>query len=1494
MQLDTDNSLGDAPVPSELRPITISAPVPVSAPQRTQSLPAVAPSDPSPFSARAFGDSDALRTQIYSGALKAASGLPPLENTKHRLTLTDVHYDGPETYSLRDQKRAILESRSLGRKLQGVWTLSDKATGHPVGTRRTTLATIPFYTPRGTFIQNGVEYTLAHQFRLRPGVYSRLRDNGEIESHVNILPGQGAGHRVELEPETGVFRLKFGQSRLPLVPLLRASGVPDSKLREVWGDDLANANFRVADSSTIDKLHQRLIRGAAPYDPTERGKSVAAAFAAMKLDPDVMQRTLGKPYDRMTPDVYLDTTKKLLGIARGTEEPDDRDNLAYMTIHGPEDLISERLARPHQRLRRAFWKASVKGDMSALAPNLMTKAVEAALITSGLGQPGESTNPLTILDQQGRVTRLGEGGIPDISAIPDESRSVQPSQLGYVDFLATPESLAAGVDSRMASSTRKGSDGRLYSPFIDARTGDLTVQSPHQLADKVVTFPGSMDRPGNKVMALVGGRLRRIAKDRVDYILPSMESALSATSNLVPGKSTIKGQRVAMAGRMIGQALPVVDAEAPWVQNLIPGSDGKTFESHYGVSGGAIRAKTAGKVTAITPEFIEIEAQDGTKQTIETAVHMPYNRKTGLNQIAAVRIGDPVQPGDLLATSNYTDKSGTLALGRNARVAYIPFEGRNYEDAWVISQSFADKMTSDHLYQHALEVEDGVQFGKNVHVSAFPGRYSKSVLDNFDTSGVIKPGTRVHQGDPLILAVKEKAHSLNRVHSGHSRTYSDQTETWEHHEPGIVTDIAQTPKGIRVVVQSTMRMKSGDKISGRHGDKGLVAHIYPDDKMPRDSEGRPFELLVNPLGLLTRTNAGQIVETALGKIASKTGKAIALGDFDSTEDAVEFAQRQLKDNGMTDTETITDPSTGRQIPDVFTGNRWFMKLTHTAESKAQGRGLGSYSSDGSPSKSGKDGTGSKRLALMDLNALLSHGATAVIRDGRSVRGQDNPDYWTQFMSGHTPPPVKVPFVHTKFINTLRAGGINPVREGRKTQFMALTDKDVDALAGSRELSNADTVDPSKGLKPIAGGLFDQKLTGSHDGKMWSAIPLAEPMLNPVMEEPTRRLLNLTEAKFRDVMAGRAELAGDTGPSAIHNALKSLNVDKEIEEARQAFSSGRKTAKDSAARRLRYLKSTKALGIHPGEWVLKRAPVLPPAFRPISVMAGGVPLVSDANYLYRELHEANSNLKELTGKISDVGEERLALYDAFKAVVGLGEPTHPKNQERKVKGALRSIFGNSPKYSYVQRKLLSGTTDLVGRSAIIPDPDLDLDSAGIPEDRAWSVYRPFMVRRLVRSGMKHMDAARAVEERSDPARRAMLEELKVRPVILNRAPVLHRYGVMAFWPKLVKGDALRINPFVTTGYGADFDGDQMNYSVPVEEDAVNDAINKMMPSRNLYAPSNFKVHQVPSKEFAGGLYSASTLKDETKPERSYATARDAIAAYRRGEIHVNQPVKIHDR
>lgn len=664
--------------------------------------------------------------------------------------------------------------------------------------------------------------------------------------------------------------------------------------------------------------------------------------------------------------------------------------------------------------------------------------------------------------------------------------------------------------------------------------------------------------------------------------------------------------------------------------------------------------------------------------------------------------------------------------------------------------------------------------------------------------------------------------------------------------------------------------------------------------MPRDSQGQPFEILLSPQGISTRTNPAQLIETKLGLLAERQGKPVKVEDFTDLDDLTEWAFGETRKAGIPDVEDVVDPGTDRKIPGVITGRRFIMKLHHTAEGKEQARGSGGYTQEGAPAKGGA--TGSKRIALLDTNALLSHGATEVLRDVGAIRGQRSENYWLQFMQGFNPTAMKVPVVYEKMINQLKASGINVVRRGAQLHVMALSDADLDELAGSREIASGETVRWDKRLKPIEGGLFDPKLTGGHNGNRWAAIKLAEPLPNPVMEEPIRRVLGLTQKKFEAVLGGTESLPKyGSGPRAIAAALEDIDLDKELALVRVQVQQGKKTERDQALRKFGFLKSAKRLGIHPKQWVLKRAPVLPPAFRPISLMTKDMPLIADPNYLYRDLIDANTNLREMHKQLGDegVGPERLAVYHAFKAVTGLGDPVGKKSRDKKVRGILQSIFGSSPKFGTVQRKLISTTVDNVGRAAITPNPDLDMDHVGLPEESAFDIYGRFVARRLRRQGMPLTRALSLIRERAPLARQALLEEMEERPVFINRAPVLHRFGIMAFRPVLTRGHTLQVSPLIVKGFNADFDGDAMQFHVPTDAEAVRESYERMLPSRNLLSPADFQspVH-MPSNEYIAGLYHATAGTRKVKrATKIYRTKADAIAAYRRGEITMDTPVKI---
>jgi DNA-directed RNA polymerase subunit beta len=1370
-------------------------------------------------STRALGDATATKNAIYGKVLDASKQIPSVSNKFYSLAVEDPHYADDDSFTLADQKKAILEGKTMARRLRGTWHLKDLE-GNTVEKKLATLAQVPHMTKDGTFVLNGNAYSLGHQARLRAGIYHRIKENGEIEAHVNVLPGEGFSHHYYLEPSTGVFKIQIKQSSIPLLPVLKALGATDKELSSAWGRDLLAQNQLKDDPRAISKLYDRI--GKKIPDATEADKEqvVRNFLTNIKLDPEVTHRTLHHPYDKLGKEAIIASTQKLAQLSRGEAEADDRDHPAFQNFYGPEDLLSERLIRSKPLLNQLLWKATNKKSLATIPAGAFTRHVHSAILDSGVGVVPEQVNPLETLDQQTRVTRMGQGGIPSLDAVPDEARGVQPGQFGYVDLVRTPESMKAGVDARLAYQARLGTDKRIYAPFKDARTGKTVWKAPQEIADLSLGFPGPSPVPGFS-HAITEGRAQTVDPSKIDVYLPHMEHSFSALNNLVPGKSMIKGQRAAMASRFLTQALPLVGGEAPLVRNAVPNTKGQTsFDEFYGEAVGAVRASAQpGRVKKITPDAITVKYEDGSEQTHELYNRLPGNRKTQLHNTPMVQAGDAVQPNQLLAKSNYTDDKGYVALGRNLRVAYIPFHGRNYEDAIIISQSAADKLTSEHLYQHALDWDDKIRKGKSQFVNIFPATYDKKILSTLDEDGVVKVGTKVKFGDPLVLATKPQDVTHKKVYSPHKGSFSDASLTWEHHSDGEVVDVSPTSKGVNVAVRSTSPSQVGDKLSNRYGGKGVISEIVPDDQMPHDSRNMPIEIALNSHGTISRTNPAQNLEVALGKIAERTGQPYNLEDFNEDgRDMSEWGRNELRKHNLNDLETVTDPSTGKQIPNVAVGNTYMMKLHHVAESKSHGRGLGSYTAEDEPAKGGGEGGQSKRFAMMDTQAMASHNAFKVLEDAKMVRGQKNQAYWAAVMSGDKPPTPGIPIVYDKFINQLRGSGVNVVRDGTQTQLMAMTDADVNHLAGDRELRNANTVDWKGGLKPVPGGLFDTALTGGHSGNRWAKITLAEPMPSPIMEEPIKKVLGLTGKQFEGILEGKVQIGGRSGSEGLLEALKGVNVKQALVQAREDIKSGRKTARDVAIKKLGFLKAAESLGIHPKDWMMTAVPVIPPMFRPVSVMQGtGGQLVSDANLLYKEVFDSSNALRNLKEQTEDVGEERLNLYKAFKGVTGLGDPIQAKNQEKGITGFLGQIFSTSPKFSTIQRKLLSFQSDLVGRAVSIPNPDLNMDQVALPMEKCWSVYTPFVVRRLVRKGVSKLRALEYVQDRNQLAKDALLQEMYERPVIINRAPVLHKYGIMAFkpipmamMPKATQNEVLQTSPVINQSLNLDHDGNCVDF------------------------------------------------------------------------------------
>lgn len=589
--------------------------------------------------------------------------------------------------------------------------------------------------------------------------------------------------------------------------------------------------------------------------------------------------------------------------------------------------------------------------------------------------------------------------------------------------------------------------------------------------------------------------------------------------------------------------------------------------------------------------------------------------------------------------------------------------------------------------------------------------------------------------------------------------------------------------------------------------------IVPKEEMLRDSQGRPVHIELSPLGTTSRLNTALLADANLGKIAEKTGKPVILPDFLTDDTIPDFVEKELKKHGLTESEDLFDPVSGKTVKDVATGIVFHYKLKHMSESKQGARSTGEYTAEDLPMKGGK--TGARRLGNMEVSALAAHGADQVLRDAKLIRGQRNDEFWRSFRDGMTPTPPSSPLVNQKFFAHLRAAGISLEEYPDRVHMYGATDRDIKKLTGQRRVSFANTFD-SKHLQPVPGGLFDPAIFGA-DGEQWGYYELPEPVLNPMMFKATANALGWKDKELEGVLKGERQINGKVGIDGLRDALEHLDIDKELRLAKQTLRAPRVplSKRDQARKKIRALQPMVDAGVKPIDFLLTRIPILPPRYRPVSKMANDVNIAADVNFLYKRMIDAAEDLKEAKSVLPEEAQmdARTSLYQALEAVTGLSETDDPKLQAKNVSGVLKWAFGKgSPKLSAAHRKLFGVAVDLGGRGVVVPDNSLTIDEVGLPEETAWKMFEPFVLRKLRQRGYRMLDALRYTTDRTPEARKLLEEAMAERPILVNRAPTLWRYGIMGFFPKLRgkpgERNTIFTNPNIAKPFGLDHDGDSI--------------------------------------------------------------------------------------
>ncbi len=978
---------------------------------------------------------------------------------------------------------------------------------------------------------------------------------------------------------------------------------------------------------------------------------------------------------------------------------------------------------------------------------------------------------------------------------------------------------------------------------------------------------------------------RKGQKDPADYSFHSTKEFFSMPSNMIPTLSGTSGGRVLLGSKATLQALSLVDREAPLVQSVAEDHD-KSFPALFGKELLTVCAEKPGHVTHLDADTVKIKTKDGEEEH-ELYNHFNLGRKSFVHHTPQVKVGDHVKSGDILATSNYTDKEGTLALGVNLRTAVMPFRAGNFEDAFVLTESGAKKMDAEQIIKYRVDKKTGLETDKHKFVSIFPNKFFNKQLDSIDQDGVAKVGSILNPGDPIVLGMNPKTMKTTDIQLGKlakalKNAYSDATQTWDFQHAGEVVDVSKSGDHIAVNIKTRRSMQPGDKLSCSFGAKGVINDILPMSKTPVDKDGKPVDIILNSMSITSRVAPALAVAIAMAKVAQKIGKPVKVKHFDS-KSAVQKAIDALKEHGLSDSEMLTDPATGKEI-EVVTGPLYVERLVHISEDKQSGRSQGvGYDWNSQPTKS--DEESSKRIGNLSTASLLAHGANAVLKDIALIKSTKNDEYWRRLKLGLPVPSPEVPFIFNKFISHLQGAGINVKKNGNIFQILPMTNPDIAKLsAGAIDNPLTFKVKDDK-LTSEPGGLFDETKTGIF-GTNYNHVELNHAVPNPISEDYLRKLFNVTQKQY-DAMIVSGE---------IKDRLNNLDVDAKIQEYKNYLKSGKKVQRDSSVKVLSFLNTLKQNNIAPKDLLLTKVPIIPAQFRPILVQ-GHLRMSADVNNLYKDLMLNNDQLKD-TDHLPDEIKNKLkqSQYDSVKAVFGLGDPISMKHKEKNIKGLLATTLGfrgGSGKATMFQSKVVNKPVDLVGRAVVIPDSKLDLDEASIPQDIIWQTYTPFIIRGLITRGVPATKAVEYVENKNPMAEQVLMEELKTRPGIISRDPSLHKYNLTGFYLKPnsdPKDKTLHMNPLVCKSFGMDFDGDQVNVNIPAGEDARQEIIDRMLPSKMLRSPKDFRPVYLPSNESALGLYQAST-ESNNNPSKNYKVSADVVKDFNLGRLDIGDQIEL---
>ena len=1022
----------------------------------------------------------------------------------------------------------------------------------------------PWMTPKGTFIINGTERVVVSQLVRSPGVYfSRDLDKTSDKElfSCKVIPGRGAWLEFEVDKRDIVGVRIDRKRRQNATVLLKAIGYTDEEILELFGNaesirlTLEKDTIHSQEDALLD-IYRKLRPGEPPTVDSARNLLESLFFNGKRYDlakvgrykvnrklgelEDVARRHLDRLSAAMNEDrqafvyarepgqegahgkttlTYEDIIKTLQYLVKlhagedGVYE-DDIDHFGNRRLRSVGELIQNQVRIGLSRMERVVRERMTTQDVEAITPQTLINirpvvaSIKEFFGTSQLSQFMDQTNSLSVLTHKRRLSALGPGGLSRERA-GFEVRDVHPSHYGRMCPIETPEGPNIGLIGNLASYARINPYGFIETPYRKVSGGRVAEDIVYLTADEEdhatiaqanapVGSDGRFTEP--KVLCRTGGgEVEMVPIQEVEFMDVAPHQIVSVATALIPFLEHDDANRALMGANMQRQAVPLISASAPLIGTGIEGRSAID-------AGDVVIAEKAGVVEEIDATQITVKSDDGTRQVYQLHKFRRSNQDTCLNQKPVVSEGDSVSAGAVLADGPSTE-NGELALGKNLLVAFMPWEGHNYEDAIILSERLVkdDELTSIHIEEYEVDARD-TKLGPEEITRDIPN-VADEVLKDLDEEGIIRIGAEVKPGDVLVGKVTPKGETeltpeerlLRAIFGEKAREVRDTSLKVPHGEQGMVIGVRKFSREmgdelspgvnelVRVYVAQKRKISEGDKLAGRHGNKGVIAKILPEEDMPFLEDGTPVDIILNPLGVPSRMNLGQVLETHLGWVASVGWQFPSEPDWMSShgwtaehanvEGPINFATPVF--DGAKDTEiedllkhakpsrdgmqlvgpdgkaTLYDGRSGEpyEVP-VTVGYIYILKLAHLVDDKIHARSTGPYSMITQQPLGGKAQFGGQRFGEMEVWALEAYGAAYALQELLTIKSDDvmgRVKVYEAIVKGENIPEPGIPESFKVLIKEMQSLCLNVDVLSAEGKQIEMRDSDEDIFRAAEEL-----------------------------------------------------------------------------------------------------------------------------------------------------------------------------------------------------------------------------------------------------------------------------------------------------------------------------------------------------------------------------------------------------------------------------------------------------------